>query len=182
MKICLLNDSFPPVLDGVANVVTNYAERLLENHGAEVVVGTPRYPKTDYSVYPYRVVPFQSFDTSAFFSGYRTGNPFSAKLRNHLLHDTRRDCLKGFSAEVDVTRHIAALGIELNRAPAYDDKGKTPLLEQCGDKPGKLERALKQIGSRLNIGHSSFDVKFHVEYCIKNLRSLSPTLRNRREA
>ena len=24
------------------------------------------------------------------------------------------------------------------------------------------KRALKQIGSRLNIGHSSFDVKFHV--------------------
>ena len=84
MKICLLNDSFPPVLDGVANVVTNYAERLLENHGAEVVVGTPRYPKTDYSVYPYRVVPFQSFDTSAFFSGYRTGNPFSAKYVSQL--------------------------------------------------------------------------------------------------
>ena len=44
------------------------------------------------------------------------------------------------------------------------------------------QRALKQIGSRLNIGYSSFDIKFHVEYCIKNLRSLSPTLRNRREA
>ena len=28
--------------------------------------------------------------------------------------------------------------------------------------------ALKQIGSRLNIGYSSFDVKFHVKYYIKN--------------
>lgn len=43
------------------------------------------------------------------------------------------------------------------------------------------QRALKQIWSRLNIGYGSFDIKFHVEYCIKNLRSLSPTLRNRRE-
>lgn len=79
MKICLLNDSFPPVIDGVANVVTNYAENLTNNHGAEVVVGTPRYPDMDYSAFPYRVVPYQSFDTTAILSGYRTGNPFSAK-------------------------------------------------------------------------------------------------------
>ncbi len=79
MKICLLNDSFPPVIDGVANVVTNYAELLTREHGAEVVVATPRYPDTDYSAYPYRVVPYQSFDTTAILSGYRTGNPFSAK-------------------------------------------------------------------------------------------------------
>ena len=30
------------------------------------------------------------------------------------------------------------------------------------------QRALKQIGSRLNIGYSSFNIKFHIEYCIKN--------------
>ena len=79
MKVCLLNDSFPPVIDGVANVVTNYAEKLTAEHGAEVVVGTPRYPDADYAAYPYRVVPYQSFDTAALFSGYRTGNPFSPK-------------------------------------------------------------------------------------------------------
>ena len=79
MRVCLLNDSFPPVIDGVANVVTNYAEFLAQDHGAEVVVGTPCYPDTDYGVYPYRVVPYQSFDTGALFSGYRTGNPFSPK-------------------------------------------------------------------------------------------------------
>lgn len=28
--------------------------------------------------------------------------------------------------------------------------------------------ALKQIGSRLNIGYSSFNIKFHIEHCIKN--------------
>jgi glycosyltransferase involved in cell wall biosynthesis len=60
-------------------VVTNYAEHLTRCHGAEVVVGTPRYPDADYSAYPYKVVPYRSFDTSAFFSGYRTGDPFSAK-------------------------------------------------------------------------------------------------------
>ena len=79
MKICLLNDSFAPVIDGVANVVMNYARYLTEDHGAEVVVGTPRYPGADYSTYPYRVVPYQSFDTTAVANGYRTGNPFEAK-------------------------------------------------------------------------------------------------------
>ncbi|MBR4691521.1 MAG: glycosyltransferase [Oscillospiraceae bacterium] len=79
MRVCLLNDSFPPVLDGVANVVTNYAECLVRDHGAEVAVGTPRYPGADYGGYPYRVLPYRSFDTSALFSGYRTGDPFSAR-------------------------------------------------------------------------------------------------------
>ena len=84
MKICLLNDSFPPVIDGVANVVTNYAQYLTQDHGADVVVGTPRYPDADYSAYPYTVVPYQSFDTTAILSGYRTGNPFSPKYVSEL--------------------------------------------------------------------------------------------------
>ena len=84
MKVCLLNDSFPPVIDGVANVVTNYGEFLTRDHGAEVVVGTPRYPDADYDAYPYTVAPYRSFDTSALLSGYRTGNPFSAKYLGEL--------------------------------------------------------------------------------------------------
>ena len=79
MKICLLNDSFAPVIDGVVNVVTNYANYLTADHDAEVIVGTPRYPDADYSVYPYRIVPYQSFDTTAVTNGYRTGNPFTGK-------------------------------------------------------------------------------------------------------
>ncbi len=84
MRVCLLNDSFPPVIDGVTNVVLNYASHLTEDHGAAVAVGTPRYPDTDYGAYPYLVVPYRSFDTSAFFCGYRTGNPFSAKYVSEL--------------------------------------------------------------------------------------------------
>ena len=78
MRVCLLNDTFPPVLDGVANVVTNYAEQL-HKRGVPVMVGTPRYPDADYSAYPYPVVAYQSFDTTALASGYRAGNPFSSK-------------------------------------------------------------------------------------------------------
>lgn len=75
MKVCLLNDSFPPVIDGVANVVMNYARILEEDKLADVLVGTPRYPDTDYSTYPYQVIPYKSFDTTKIVKGYRAGNP-----------------------------------------------------------------------------------------------------------
>ena len=48
MKVCLFNDSFPPVIDGVANTVMNYARILTESGKAEVLVGTPRYPDGVY--------------------------------------------------------------------------------------------------------------------------------------
>lgn len=79
MKVLLLNDSFPPVLDGVANVLINYANYLTTDYGAEVMVGTPYYPDADYSAYPYKVVTYQSFDTTAITNGYRAGNPFASK-------------------------------------------------------------------------------------------------------
>lgn len=77
MNVCLLNDSFPPVIDGVANVVMNYARILTEDNLARVTVATPRYPDADYSEYPYSVVPYQSFNTTQIVSGYRAGNPFA---------------------------------------------------------------------------------------------------------
>lgn len=76
MKVCLLNDSFPPLIDGVSTTVVNYAQ-VLTNHGDDVVVATPSYPYTDYSHYPYRVLDYPSLNTSYFFAGYRTGNPRS---------------------------------------------------------------------------------------------------------
>ena len=42
-SICLLNDSFPPVIDGVANAVTNYALNIEKSHGS-AVVATPSFP------------------------------------------------------------------------------------------------------------------------------------------
>lgn len=79
MNVCLLNDSFPPIIDGVANVVMNYARIMTEQLKAKVLVGTPAYPDTDYTQYPYRVVAYPSLDTTGFISGYRTGNPLSMR-------------------------------------------------------------------------------------------------------
>ena len=77
MRVCLLNDSFPPIIDGVANVVMNYARIMTENLGDRVIVGTPRYPDVDYTGYPYEVVAYSSVDTTDLVKGYRTGNPLS---------------------------------------------------------------------------------------------------------
>lgn len=84
MKVALLNDSFPPVIDGVANVVLNYADVLTKENLADVMVCTPKYPGTDYLVYPYKVVPYMSFDTTKIVKGYRAGNPFDFKELNDM--------------------------------------------------------------------------------------------------
>lgn len=93
MNICLLNDSFPPVIDGVANVVMNYGSVLTNDLEANVVVGTPRYPGVDYEGYPYKVVAYPSFDTTDFVKGYRTGYPLAireiaqmAELKPDIIH------------------------------------------------------------------------------------------------
>ena len=79
MNVCLLNDSFPPVIDGVANVVMNYAKIMQEEGLANVIVGTPEYPGVDYSGYSYGVVPYKSINTTRLVNGYRTGYPLAVE-------------------------------------------------------------------------------------------------------
>ncbi len=74
MKIGLLNDSFPPTIDGVANCVKNYADIIDEKYGTPTVI-TPEYPHV-IDNYPYEVYRYSSVK----FRGkmpYRVGNPFS---------------------------------------------------------------------------------------------------------
>ena len=37
MNICLINDSFPPLIDGVANAVLNYAAVIQQEYGSATV-------------------------------------------------------------------------------------------------------------------------------------------------
>ena len=90
LHVCLLNDSFPPVLDGVANVMKNYAEIITAKYGKATVV-TPAYPDVIDDT-PYEVIRFASLDTTKQV-GYRTGYPFDVKvidrvnqLKPDLLH------------------------------------------------------------------------------------------------
>ena len=57
MKVCLVNDSFPPAIDGVANAVVNYGTYIPQN-GGETVVVTPFYPDADDTVFPFPVVRY----------------------------------------------------------------------------------------------------------------------------
>lgn len=81
-NICLLNDSFPPLIDGVANTVVNYATHLTES-GSNAVVMTPFYPHTDDSGFPFPVIRYPSIDTTRLV-GYRAGSPFSTDVARYI--------------------------------------------------------------------------------------------------
>lgn len=82
ISVCLINDSFPPLIDGVANTVKNYADIINKKHG-KAVVAVPYYPKADDSKFPYKVVRFPSINTEKFV-GYRTGFPFFAETLDEI--------------------------------------------------------------------------------------------------
>ena len=83
--IALLNDSFPPVIDGVANAVVNYGRCIEQNHGHAIVV-TPEVPGADDSVYSFPVVRYPSIDTRRLM-GYVTGYPFSPEAAHRLKEE-----------------------------------------------------------------------------------------------
>ena len=73
MNVCLMNDSFPPVIDGVANAVVNYAEIIQRDLG-NCVVATPEYPGAEDN-YAFPVLRYPSLNTEKLL-GYRTGLPY----------------------------------------------------------------------------------------------------------
>lgn len=74
ITVCLLNDSFPPCIDGVANTVVNYAD-IIHNNLGRTVVAVPDFPGAE-DHYDYPVVRYPSIDTTKIV-GYRAGYPFS---------------------------------------------------------------------------------------------------------
>lgn len=76
LNICLMNDSFPPLVDGVANTVVNYADVISSQLGS-ASVATPDYPGA-VDNYPYEVVRYKSMSISEKICGYRAGYPFSS--------------------------------------------------------------------------------------------------------
>lgn len=81
-RICLINDSFPPVIDGVSNAVVNYA-RILSQHYCYTVVATPYYPNANDESLPFPVIRYPSLNTSKQV-GYRAGMPFSSEVLSNL--------------------------------------------------------------------------------------------------
>ncbi len=81
-KICLLNDSFPPLIDGVANVVMNYADQLRKSEDFTPLVVTPECPGAEDQSLPYPVYRYPSIDLRKQI-GYTAGVPFSP----HVISD-----------------------------------------------------------------------------------------------
>lgn len=117
LRVGLFNDSFPPYIDGVIQVVKNYAEALQQKH-CDVTVVTPDHPEAD-DHFPYDVLRYPSYSIGKRI-GYRMGNPFSPKavrtLRDKqfdLLHvhapfissTIAARCNKGHRLPVVVTYH-----------------------------------------------------------------------------
>lgn len=73
--IFLLNDSFPPQIDGVSNTILNYAREITAN-GSDAMVITPSHPEAEDEKYPFPVIRYPSVNFSRM-DGYRAGIPFS---------------------------------------------------------------------------------------------------------
>lgn len=82
LNVCLLNDSFAPVIDGVANAVTNYAEIISSRLGSATVV-TPAYPDATDD-FEFDVVRYRSTGLTKKLCGYRAGYPFSSSALDEL--------------------------------------------------------------------------------------------------
>lgn len=80
-SIGLFNDSFPPVIDGVAQTVKNYAENLSKKD-CRVSVVTPNYRGVQ-DRYPFDVVRYPSLNMGARI-GYRVGVPFDPETIRRL--------------------------------------------------------------------------------------------------
>lgn len=80
--VCLLNDSFPPLIDGVANTVMNYANFIPCNGYVPIVI-TPDHPDADDKPYPYDVLRYPSIDIRKK-TGYMAGIPFSPEMARQI--------------------------------------------------------------------------------------------------
>jgi len=101
LNICLLNDSFPPAIDGVANAVFNYASIIKKGLG-NVVVATPHYPDV-VDDYPFPVIRYPSVNVPAI-GDYRIGLPIHhliSQLTKHKIDIIHCHCpyASGFASK-----------------------------------------------------------------------------------
>lgn len=83
--ICLLNDSFPPQIDGVANTVMNYAKHMPANNCKAIVV-TPSHPDANDSAFPYPIIRYPSINLRNM-QGYKAGIPFSPEIARRVCDE-----------------------------------------------------------------------------------------------
>lgn len=84
LTVGLFNDSFPPTIDGVANVAVNYAKIINRDYG-RAVVATPEYPGV-VDDYDFDVIRYPSLYIGEDV-GYRAGYPFDPAVLRDLEHE-----------------------------------------------------------------------------------------------
>lgn len=85
LKVGLLNDSFPPMIDGVANATYNYANIINQKYGTPTVI-VPYYPNV-FDHHPFEVYRYSSLPQVGKMP-YRIGNPF---LPNNLIDIRKKE-------------------------------------------------------------------------------------------
>lgn len=108
LSVGIFNDSFPPTVDGVANVALNYARIIHCNHG-KAVVATPWYPNVT-DTYPFEVVRYPSTYLSKRLT-YRAGNPFDP----HIIHYLKKMNLDIIHAHSPFTSVLLARTLRLQQ-------------------------------------------------------------------
>lgn len=140
--ICLMNDSFPPLIDGVANTVVNYATYIQKNHG-KAIVATPYNPEARDN-YPFSVVRYRSFDTSRIV-GYRAGYPFSVEARKR-LKEAHIDLIHSHCPFVStfLARTVRS-AIDVPVVFTYHTKFDVDIAKIVGDHPTLQEKIAKVV-------------------------------------
>ena len=86
VNVCLLNDSFPPLIDGVANAVVNYGEIIQEKYG-NAIVATPDYPNVDDSQFSFSVKRYTSIDTTKLVDIIHSHCPVASTFLARIIRD-----------------------------------------------------------------------------------------------
>ncbi len=121
LTVGLFNDSFPPTIDGVANVVFNYAQVIQKKYG-RAIVATPHYPGV-MDAYPFEVVRYPSARLSRKLE-YRVGYPFGhtaiTKLAEKQIDIIHTHCPFSAALLARLLRHRTGAPIVLTYHTKFD--------------------------------------------------------------
>lgn len=166
LKVGLMNDAFPPTLDGTSTATLNYAN-MIQGKLGEVMVITPRVPGVQDVGYPYEIYRYKSFPLSKK-DEYRFGWPFQHEFR-HYVRSKKLDILH-FHCPL-ASAHFAKLIVQEQKIPivaTYHTKYDFDVRKRVPTKPLQ-EFFLRFIINHVNIADEVWVVS---EGAGENLRSL----------
>ena len=166
LNIALLNESFPPTIDGVSNAVYNYALNLKKNH-CNCTVITPKYPNITDN-YDFRVYRYNSFDISKKL-GYRVGNVLSPTMLYDLkkMHFDILHIHSPFASSV-IASELLKIGYKMPVIITYHTKFDVDIAKRVRSKPMRA-MAMKFLKHNLN---QAIEVWSVTKGAIENLRSV----------